>query len=261
MNHLLFALLLAGLLLMGCTREIGPAKSKSSLSLAATGRTAVEPGVFDRTYVSKSGAVVRYTLSIPQGYDPDQPAPLIVALHFGGKVTPHYARGIIETLIVPGLSELSAIAVAPDSIAGPWTNEENEKMVLDLMDNINQQFNIDRDRTLLTGFSMGGHGTWYIGSRNQDRFSALIPVASAPMADSNVQWTTPIYVLHSRADTVVPIKATEAYVAAQRALGNKQIELVVVDDLPHFQTASFATPLKSAVPWVWKIWKAGPNEE
>ena len=163
-------------------------------------------------------------------------------------------------LVGPGLGKLNAIIVAPDSIAGPWTNEKNEKMILELMDFINEEYNIDQEKTLLTGFSMGGHGTWYIGSRNQDRFAAMIPVAGAPMVDKDVQWTTPIYVLHSRADTVVPIKPSEEYVAAQRAEGNQLIEFVAIDDLPHFQTGRFSTSLKKAVPWVEKIWASEADE-
>lgn len=219
------------------------------------------PGVHEKSFASKAGDVVRYSISIPEDYQPDKPTPLIVALHYGGKVTPFYSRGIIEVLVAPGLGELNAIIVAPDSIAGPWTNEKNEKMVLELMDTINEEFNIDKNKTLLTGFSMGGHGTWYIGSRNQDRFSAMIPVSGAPMVEKDVQWTTPIYVLHSRADTVVPIKTTEQYVEAEKKNGNDKIEFMALDDLPHYQTGRFSIPLKNAVPWVRNVWDGDSNKE
>jgi predicted peptidase len=261
MNHHLPVWMLGLMALIGCVPEIGPAKNNSSLPVTPNTADDLEPGVHDQSVVSKSGDIVRYSISIPEGYRSDQPTPLIVALHFGGRVTPHFARGIVEALVLPGLGQLNAIIVAPDSIAGPWTNEKNEKMVLELMDHINQQFNIDHTKTLLTGFSMGGHGTWYIGSRNQGRFSAMIPVAGAPKVEQDVSWTTPIYVLHSRADDVVPIKATEEYVTAQKANGNQQIEFVAVDDLPHYQTGSFSVPLKNAVPWVRKIWDSNAGQD
>lgn len=249
------------IVLTGCTQDIGPAKNNSRSAAVSAAQDNWGPGVRDKSFVSKSGEVVRFTISIPTGHQPDQPTPLIVALHYGGKVTPHYAHGIIEVLIAPGLGELNAVIVAPDSIAGPWTNEKNEEMVLELMDVINEHFKIDQDKTLLTGFSMGGHGTWYIGSRNQDRFAALIPVAGAPMVENDVTWTTPIYVLHSRADDRVSIKPVEDYVAEQKAKGNDQIVFAAVDDLPHLQTGRFAVPLKNAVPWVRGIWGSDSKNE
>jgi predicted peptidase len=227
--------------------------------LCLSNSLAMAADVLDQTFASKSGDEIRYSISVPVDYDPKTPKPLIVALHYGGEVTPYYARGIIEALIAPGLRELNAIVVAPDSIAGPWTNEKNESMVLELMDFISEKYNIDKEKTLLTGFSMGGHGTWYIGSRNQDRFSAMIPVAGYPLVEQDVKWTTPVYVIHSRADTVVPIEATEKFVAAQKGQGNELIMLVTVNNLPHYQTKSFAVPLKSAVPWVKKIWGQSKN--
>lgn len=215
---------------------------------------AMAADVLDQTFVSKSGDEILYSISVPVDYDPKTPKPLIVALHYGGEVTPHYARGIIEELIAPGLGELNAIVVAPDSIAGPWTNEKNESMVLELMDFISEKYNIDQEQTLLTGFSMGGHGTWYIGSRNQNRFSAMIPLAGHPVVEEDMKWTTPVYAIHSNADTVVPIEPTEEFVAAQKEQGNELIMLVTVDNLSHYQTKSFAVPLQNAVPWVKKTW-------
>lgn len=236
-------------------------KNNSLLPVIPTVEAKFRDGIQNRSFALKSGEEARYTIAIPKDYQPDQPAPLIVALHFGGKVTPHYARGIIESLVKPGLGKLNAIIVAPDSIAGPWTNKKNEEMVLELIDSINEQYRIDQNKTLLTGFSMGGHGTWYIGSRNQDRFVAMIPIAGVPMVEKDVIWTTPIYVLHSRADTVVPIKDAEQYVAAQQEQGNDQILLDAVENLAHFQTGSFSFPLRDAIPWVEKIWASESNNE
>jgi predicted peptidase len=256
------AVLLACLLLGGCG-GVNPSKDKSATgaspavasTTAPAGRSKnLPPGVHDESLASETGEVLRYTLSIPAGYDPGQPAPLIVALHFGGKVTPHFSRAMLEGLILPALGELDAIILAPDSIAGPWNNDKNEQAVLELMKYVGENYNIDRAKTLLTGFSMGGYGTWYLGSRHQDLFSALIPIAGAPLVDENVVWTTPIYVIHSRADDVVPIDETEKYLAGLNEEQRRQIKFVAVDDLAHFQTATFAKPLSDAVPWLKQVW-------
>jgi predicted peptidase len=37
------------------------------------------------------------------------------------------------------------------------------------------RYPIDRDRISVLGASMGGAGTWYLGSHNPDRFAAIAP--------------------------------------------------------------------------------------
>ena len=39
-----------------------------------------------------------------------------------------------------------------------------------------EKFNIDEDRIYLKGESMGGGGTWYVGTRHPDIFAAIAPV-------------------------------------------------------------------------------------
>jgi hypothetical protein len=48
---------------------------------------------------------------------------------------------------------------------------------LEVMDVVKERYNIDEDRIYLTGHSMGGHGTWHIGSLFPDRFAAIGPSA------------------------------------------------------------------------------------
>ncbi|MEM9361885.1 MAG: alpha/beta hydrolase-fold protein [Bacteroidota bacterium] len=38
---------------------------------------------------------------------------------------------------------------------------------------------IDENRVYLTGHSMGGDGTWYLGSKLRERFAAIVPLSSA----------------------------------------------------------------------------------
>ena len=102
----------------------------------------------------------------------------MIALHFGARrVTPFFGRNILESLAEPALAELDAIIVAPDATLGGWTSRAAETAVLNVMDAIIASYHIDTDKTLLTGYSMGGAGTWYLAGRNQDRFAAAIPIA------------------------------------------------------------------------------------
>jgi len=225
--------------------------------LSAPARAGSAPaGISQHTLALPDGSTVRYTLSIPQGYLPGEPVPLVMALHYGGKVTPFYGRNILELLIEPALRELGAIIVAPDVLDPGWTDARDEAAVLALLDHVIATHAVDEKRILCTGYSMGGSGTWYLGNRHQDRFTAALPIAARPPEDGGVPWTIPVYVIHSREDEVAPLGPTEAHVAELRNQG-ADVRLVVVDGLRHFDTPRFVGPLKEAVPWLVETWSGG----
>lgn len=51
---------------------------------------------------------------------------------------------------------------------------------LEVLNHAEQLFDTDQQRTYLTGHSMGGHGTWYLGATYPDRFAAIGPAAGYP---------------------------------------------------------------------------------
>src|SRR5262249_57751359 len=111
---------------------------------------------------------------------------------------------------------------------GPWTTQKNEDIVVWPNKSAMKTYAIDPKRVALTGFSMGGEGTWYIGSRHQDLFTAVIPIAGRPAGSTD--WKIPVCVIHSKKDQVVPIGPAEQHVKALRAKGAK-VEWKVLPDL------------------------------
>jgi len=211
----------------------------------------LKPGIHTLTYQER---LQRYALSIPAGYSGDSPVPLVVALHWGGVVTPFYSQSFLEGLILPALSELGALIVAPDCQHSVWTNPHSESEVLALIEHLNKSFNIDTDQIALTGYSKGGMGVWYLAARNQETFSAAIPVAGMPQPDSlKVDWRIPLYVIHSWSDEVVPIHPTVGAVKELQGRG-VAVELVTLEGLPHYQTDGYIPHLRQVVPWLWKVW-------
>jgi predicted peptidase len=201
------------------------------------------------------GSGQRYTLAIPAGYTPDRPVPLVIALHYGGEVTPYFGKPYLTNLVEPGLRKLGAIIVAPDCNRGRWTSPGAEADVLALLDHVQKTWATDPQRTLLTGYSMGGMGTWAIAARHQDHFTAALIVAGRPQdASAEVSWLIPVYVIHSREDQVVPLKPTADLVKLLEEQGSR-VKLVVVDDLTHYQVPAFARHLQKAVPWIQRAWK------
>jgi predicted peptidase len=232
-------------------KEQPPPPAKAT-ALDAITLPPVGPGVHEQTASLPTGGQLRYTISVPNGYDSKKPVPLIVALHYGGEVTPFYGRGMIDGLVGPALQDLRAVVIAPDSLGGDWTSARNEDAVVWLTRSVIKSYAIDPKKVALTGFSMGGQGTWFIGSRHQDLFTAAIPVAGEPAG--GLDWKIPIYVIHSRKDEVIPIEPTRKHLEQLKAQGVK-VEFKEVTDLTHFQTPKYAAALKEVVPWLGQVWK------
>ena len=127
----------------------------------------------------------------------------------------------------------------------------SEAAVLALLDHVAAKWPVDKRRVVVTGYSLGGGGTWHLVARHPERFCAAVPVAGWPAeaADGSV----PIYAIHGRRDEVVPLGPTEKAIDALRAKG-ANVALVVVDRPTHYETGRFVEPLRGAVPWLKRIW-------
>src|SRR5262245_51653319 len=108
---------------------------------------------------------ILYGISIPRGYEPGTPRPLILALHPGGERTPGYGSAYMRQIVAPALNGLEAVVLAPDCPARAWSDPVAERGVMALIQNTLDNYSIDRRRILVVGFSMGGRGTWFFASR------------------------------------------------------------------------------------------------
>jgi len=234
-----FILLMILLLITGCAANIGfPQK----------------PGVFTREVILENNQKIRYTISLPDSFSEDKKTPLILALHYGGEVIPYYGKEFLNILVKPAIKELEAIIAAPDCPSRDWSNPESEKAVMELFNNIMAQYNIDHNRILITGYSMGGIGTWYLASRYPNIFSAAIPVSAIPdMKDTPVVKDLPFIVIHSRNDELLPVNSLKKFIHRYRSKGGS-IQFLEVRGIGHYDIYHFIKPLKEVVPWIRKIW-------
>ena len=198
---------------------------------------------------------IHYSILVPRGYSPSKPVPLILALHFGvpGGSAAGAGRDLIQILIAPALVELGAIIIAPDSIRGDWNSPENEAAVNALLDMVEARYSIDKKRVVVTGYSMGGAGSWHFGQKFSERFSAVIPVAGRPPASSS-GWRLPVLAIHSRDDQVMPFAPTEERITELQKLG-VNAKLIALTGITHFETYRFTDALRQAIPWLQGVWK------
>jgi predicted peptidase len=237
---------------VGCqTSDAGPESAAAALEPVELPRYG--PGTRYETVTLPTGDTLRYTLFVPPAYNGTDPVPLVVALHYGGNVEPFYGGGMLDSLIKPGLGRLGAILVAPDVLGrGDWTTRTNEQAVVWLTRSILRSYTVDPSQVAITGHSMGGEGAWHIGGRHQDLFRAAVPIEGDP-AGKGLEWTIPVYVIHSRDDEVVRLGPVEKHVKQLKGQG-ALVKLRIVDGPTHYEVEGFAGPLQEVVPWLKGMW-------
>ncbi len=166
-----------------------------------------------------------YLLYLPDGYgaDPQQQWPLILFLHGAGQRGDHIDQ--VASLGLPSLLntrlKLPALVVSPQLPSGAYWNDYTGALE-ELLDQIMVQYAIDPQRIYVTGFSLGGFGTWALGLNTPDRFAALVPIAGGWDASAGNICTlksVPVWVLHGANDELVAPSASEEMVKALRACG------------------------------------------
>lgn len=163
-----------------------------------------QPGLHRSTFPLEGRAPMPYAIATRRGYDGQEARPLVLARHPGGARIPYYGAAFVEQIVGCGLDGLRVVIVAPDCPTQAWTDPIADRAVMALLDRVLADYRIDRRRILVTGFSLGGRGTWFLASRHADDFTAAIPMAAA-IGDEPLDAlaTMPTYVIHSREDQVV----------------------------------------------------------
>jgi predicted peptidase len=195
-----------------------------------------------------------YSIYMPDNVREYKPRSLIMILHWGGPVYQYKGLEILSGLAIPALGKLGAIIVAPDCPSGRWDDPASESYVLELHTWLIEQYGIEKKKTLLAGYSLGGIGTWYIAGRNQGEFRGALIISAKPMDETtNVDWSIPLYIIHGRNDEVFPLQYTASAVDLLKKK-DRSVEFRLVEDTTHYETHRFIEPVKDTVPWVREIW-------
>jgi predicted peptidase len=149
-------------------------------------------------------------VSVPPNWTPDRKWPLILFLHGSNE---RGEDGIIQSNV--GLAQVvrkyperfPAVVVMPQCSPGvDWSSPAMEAQVLAALDTALKEFHGDPQRTYLTGFSMGGYGTWSIAAKFPNRFAAIVVVCGG------IRWPTSFtisdegpYVATARKVATIPI--------------------------------------------------------
>jgi predicted peptidase len=190
---------------------------------------------------------LKYLLFLPEGYEKaDKPWPLVLFLHGSGesgsdlaKVKIHGPPKIVETK-----KDFPFILISPQSLGRGW----DPAALNALLDDVEANYRVDKDRVYLTGLSMGGFGTWTLAAFTPNRFAALVPICGGGNpADAPRLKHIPIWVFHGAKDRTVPLARSEAMVNALKEAGGN-VKFTVYPEAGHDSwTAAYNDPNL----WTW----------
>ncbi|HXY33584.1 MAG TPA: dienelactone hydrolase family protein [Planctomycetaceae bacterium] len=236
------ALVLVGGLIAGVS-GIADAQATTLGTPARRGTPAQQSaGFINRVFRDASGEH-KYVLYLPPNYSPDVRWPVILYLHGAGE---RGNDGTMQTTVGLGpfvkarRDDFPYLVVFPQCedtqvpILQAWSpTSADGKRALAILAQVEHDYAIDSHRCILTGWSMGGYGTWSLGAADPSHWAALVPVSGGgdPASASRLA-NVPIWAFAGANDQVVPARDTEKMVAAVRAAGGHPW-LTVVPDAGH----------------------------
>jgi predicted peptidase len=99
-------------------------------------------------------------------------------------------------------------------------SEQDVMIVLAL---VHKEYHVDENRVYLMGHSMGGGGTWRLGAKYPESWTALAPIAAGARGFGTTNLVSikhiPVLVCHGDADPIAPVAAARALVSSMKELG------------------------------------------
>lgn len=168
-----------------------------------------------------------YGLYLPKGYDPARKYPLVISLHdvFSNhrlNLRRVFGRGnrsgesdAEATRYWPQLRDVEYIVATPLARGAMGYKGIAEKDVFDVLADVKKRFSIDEDRIYLTGLSVGGGGSLWIGLTRPDIWAAIAAVCPFPppgtdeLAGNAVN--VPVKLFQGEVDPTVTAASTRAW--------------------------------------------------
>ena len=177
-----------------------------------------------------------YQLYLPDGYKmTGERWPLMIFLHGAGergtnveKVTVHGPPKLVKAK-----KNLPFVLVSPQCPNDrTWRDDE----LLALIDEMIARHNVDTNRVYLTGLSMGGYGTWSLGTKYPERFAAIAPVCGggdqiqillASREKQAAMKSMGVWAFHGAKDNVVPLEESQRMTNAVTRAGCAEVKLTI----------------------------------
>lgn len=208
-------------------------------------------GVNDVTLLSVNNFLWSFRVNIPNVDFTNNKRPLIIDLHgFSGDNTD--AHKTTSCYIQTGFSSLDGIIISPNAGNNLWEDLINQEQILSLVDLAVTYLPVDASKIVITGYSAGGNGSWFLGESQPNVFSAAIPISSSYNTTTggvSRLMEIPFYVIHGEDDDYFPLQLTQDWVNATISAGS-DITFVIAPGLNHFEPCNYAPYIEEAAQWL-----------
>jgi poly(3-hydroxybutyrate) depolymerase len=204
--------------------SVAPAPPVTKCPQAVTKKA--EPEKFGTLFrvatAEKGGPGVPYFLRIPLSYRPDRATALLVYLSGGAGIA---LDGVNTANDV--IANTDYLVLYPQA-AGYWWKPEVAARLDAALRDVFREFNVDRDRVYIAGFSNGGTGALYIAELWPQRFAAVVSLMGAGQCMEEVKQmlpnlvNLPLLFVHGEKD---PIIAADCSKATYEAIGESHPRL------------------------------------
>lgn len=199
--------------------------------------------VFEKNVFIQKHDTLGYRLLYPKDFDSNRLYPLVVFLHGSGArgsdnelqlsnlpdvfLEDYYRTTFPCFILVPQCPKEDTWVNFPDfpnSLKATDTLTVAAGMVLALLADLTTQWNMDSRRIYLTGYSMGGEGTFDLISRRPELFAAAVPVCPvADTAKAALIKNNNIWVFHGASDKVNDVQYSRLMIQALRWQGGNPL--------------------------------------
>jgi predicted peptidase len=177
---------------------------------------------------------VNYLLYVPPAYAQDATTewPLILFLH--GSEQRGDDPALLQQIALLGFAEtvrsFPFVAVIPQC---PQNTHWEPRFVKEVLVSVEKALRIDRSRVYLTGFSMGGFGTWQTAAAFPNTFAAIAPICGmSDLPDAPRLAGIPTWAFHGAQDINIPVGESRKMIEALRRSGS-DAQLTVYPDSAH----------------------------
>ncbi|MBE6663718.1 MAG: hypothetical protein E7602_04350 [Ruminococcaceae bacterium] len=198
--------------------------------------------IFKAETYTVGDTTIPYRIYVPSDYDQTKKYPVLTILHGAGERgndnVSQLVNMVSEMFNQENSKYVDAIIICPQCPGGqqwvdtPWANgnysidavkESNElSAVMDILEGVGSTYSTDTDRYYVMGISMGGFGAWDMVMRHTDVFSkAVCLCGGGDVSQAGKLVNTPIWVVHSSNDTIVPYEGSEAMSQAIKDAGGE----------------------------------------
>lgn len=163
--------------------------------------------------------------------------PLVVQLHGGGeKGNGGEELTLVEKNGFSGLlkeKDFPCIVIMPQCPKGEiWLIQV--KLIKKFIEQVQEEYKVDKAKTTVAGLSMGGYATWYLGTTYPDMFAAIAPCCGGGMPLYATSLTMPVWAFHGSDDDVVHPMESFNMINRLRKLGiNDNVKLTIFDGVMH----------------------------